>query len=410
MGLAAEWQELSQRPPFALSDGELTSLLDDLFAHAARVSSRVLEALREADARGLAAAAGASSTGAWLRERERISAHAASRLVKLAAAVDGTATADALSEGLINVEQAGVIADAVAQVPAEHREVGEKLLLEQAATFGPRELGRLGERLVEVVDPEGAEQAEARRLDKAEQRAYAGRELNLTDVGAGRTRLTGWLDREGAAVVRSALEALCNPRIGAPADAVDPRSMTQRRADALVDTCRLALATGSLPDHGGDRPQLVLTMGWKNLRDQIGAALLDDGTTISPAAARRVACDAAVIPAVLGGAGQPLDVGRERRLFAGPLRRAVLLRDRGCGFPQCDRPARWCDVHHLKAWVDGGVTSLSNAVALCGHHHRVIHQGRWRVTMNAGDGHPDFWPPAHLGLPGPLRNKHHLRQ
>jgi len=290
-----------------------------------------------------------------------------------------------LGEGRVNLEQAAVIAHAVGQVPVEHREPGEKLLVEQAAMFGPRELARLGERLLEVVDPEGAEAAEAQRMAKAEQRAYAGRAFNLTDVGDGRTRVTGWLDREGAAVVRAGLDALCSPRIGAAADGVDGRSVTQRRADALVDVFRLALAGGELPDHGGDRPQVAVTIDWEALRGRIGAAGLDDGTMLSPAAARRVACDAAILPAVLGGVGQPLDVGRERRLFTGPLRRAVLLRDGGCAFPRCDRPARWCDIHHIRHWVDGGPTCLGNAVALCGHHHRVIHSRQWRMEINPRD-------------------------
>ena len=95
--------------------------------------------------------------------------------------------------------------------------------------------------------------------------------------------------------------------------------------------------------------------------------------------------------------------------FTGPLRRAGLLRDRGCALPDCDRPPRWGEIHHLHHWVDGGPTSLDNAVAACGHQHRVIHRGEWRVVISPRDGHPDFSPPPHLGIPGPLRNKYHLR-
>ena len=169
-------------------------------------------------------------------------------------------------------------------------------------------------------------------------------------------------------------------------------------------------SAAGLPDHGGDRPQLVVTIDWKALRDQVGVASLDDGQALSPAAARRVACDAGILPMLLGGAGQPLDVGRERRVFTGPLRRAVLQRDRGCAFPTCDRPPRWTQIHHLHHWIDGGRTSLDNAVAICGHHHRVLHHGQWRVRINPRGGHPEFWPPAHLGLAGPLRNRYHRRQ
>ena len=178
MGLAA-LEELAGRPVFALSDVEVAAGLAAVAAGAAFLDALRLRLVREADARGLAVAAGATSTAVWLRERDRLSPHTAARWVKLAASV-GSATAEALAEGRVNLEQAAVIAQAVGQVPVEHREAGEKLLVDQAATFGPRELARLGERVLEVVDPEGAEAAEAERLAKAERRAYAGRQFNLT--------------------------------------------------------------------------------------------------------------------------------------------------------------------------------------------------------------------------------------
>ena len=138
----------------------------------------------------------------------------------------------------------------------------------------------------------------------------------------------------------------------------------------------MVLAGGRLPDNGGDRPQVVVTVPFDPLRRAFGAGVIDTGDRLSADAARRLACDARILPAVLDGAGQPLDLGRERRLFTGPLRRALVLRDGGCAFPGCDRPPRWCDGHHVIHWADGGATSLANAVLLCGHHHRLIHDAR----------------------------------
>ena len=137
------------------------------------------------------------------------------------------------------------------------------------------------------------------------------------------------------------------------------------------------------------------------LRSGIGAATLEDGTPISATAARRIACDAQIMPAVLGSRGEPLDVGRGRRLFTGPLRRALVLRDRGCTFPGCDRPPRWCDAHHVVPWALGGTTALHNGVLLCGHHHRLIEAGDWQVTF-APDGIPEFHP-----HPGSTPTAHH---
>jgi hypothetical protein len=111
---------------------------------------------------------------------------------------------------------------------------------------------------------------------------------------------------------------------------------------------------------------------------------------------RRLACDAGIIPAVLDGHGVPLDLGRERRLITGSLRRALVLRDKGCTFPGCDRPPRWCHGHHATHWIDGGDTKLSDNVLICGHHHRFMHHGNgWEIRF-AADGHPEYIPPAWL--------------
>jgi len=126
-----------------------------------------------------------------------------------------------------------------------------------------------------------------------------------------------------------------------------------------------------------------------------GYGLLDNGERLSPETVRRLACDAHIIPAVLDGHGQPLDLGRSRRLFTGPIRRAMALRDGGCAFPDCDRPTKWCDGHHITGWLDDGPTSLTNGVLLCRRHHTIIHKGRWQVRIGA-DGHPEFLPPPEL--------------
>jgi hypothetical protein len=176
-----------------------------------------------------------------------------------------------------------------------------------------------------------------------------------------------------------------------------------------VEVCRRVLAGGELPATGGDRPLVVVTVSLRTLRDAVGPGTLDDGTPISAAAARRLACDAAILPAVLGGASQPLDLGRTRRLVTGPLRRALVLRDRGCAFPGCDRPPGWCEAHHIRHWAAGGPTALGNGVLLCGAHHRLIERGDWEIRL-AADGRPDFHPPPWVDpARRPRRNHLHNR-
>ena len=145
------------------------------------------------------------------------------------------------------------------------------------------------------------------------------------------------------------------------------------------------------------------------LRGRFGTAVLDHGGPITAAQARMLACDAMIIPAVLGSGSQVLDVGTAVRLFPQPIRRAITLRDRGCTFPGCDRPATWCDCHHVKAWADGGPTSLANGVLLCPHHHRQIHRGHWEIRF-AADGVPEYLPPT-VDRPEPhTTEKHHAPQ
>ena len=463
---------------FALSANDLVSHLDRVQVLLQRLAALRLGLVREVDARGIGVGEGASGTAVWLRERWRVSSREASRVVKLAAALDSglPACASGLAGGVVNVEQVQVIAAAVASLPVEHRPAAEGYLVGQAAVFGPVELARLGERLLEVVAPEEADRRAREALEREEKRAYLDRTLSLTDQpGSARVRISGILDREAAAIVRAALDPLsapglrCTRHAGSPdgagssnaggsggagrswrsgwsggpgwsgrgwwfgngsatssadgpadtgqdaggqnAGGRDTRTPGQRRADALVEICRLVLHAGDLPDNGGDRPQITLTIPFATLRDQIGAGTLDDGSELSAATARRMACDAAILPAILGSPSQILDVGQQRRLFTGPLRRALVLRDRGCAFPGCDRPPRWCDGHHIQHWADGGPTALSNAVLLCGFHHRVVHKGHWTVTINLTDGLPDFHPPHYVDpTRQPRRNTYHRRE
>jgi hypothetical protein len=161
--------------------------------------------------------------------------------------------------------------------------------------------------------------------------------------------LAGWLDREAAEIVRSALSPLAAPRPTTDTE-VDLRDTAQRDADALVELAQRALDSGELPTEGGQRPQVVVTVSLPVLQGRIGSASLALGGRINADIARRIACDAHVIPVVLGSRGEPLDVGRASHTVPTAIRRAVIVRDRGCAFPGCSIPARWCDIHHVIHW------------------------------------------------------------
>jgi len=219
--------------------------------------------------------------------------------------------------------------------------------------------------------------------------------------------LTGKLDPEGGARVLEVLGSL-NARRPPVEGVPDTRSQSRRDADALIEAMTSLLDEGELPTRGGQRPHLVLTMGLNDLIDGLGSAALDTGGRLCAGEARCLACDATIIPMVLGSDSMPLDVGRHQRLATAALRDALAHRDQGCAFPACQRPPRYCHAHHIVSWLDGGETKISNMCLLCEYHHTIVHRQGWRIRLD-GHGRPEFLPPKTIDpARRPLRNP--LRQ
>ena len=142
------------------------------------------------------------------------------------------------------------------------------------------------------------------------------------------------------------------------------------------------------PQPGGSRARLITLASLGGGRELGGwrPGVLEGGQPLGLAAVRRIACDAALSTVLLGEAGEPLAVGRSRRVVSGALRRALVARDGGCRFPGCDRPPAWTDAHHVEHWADGGATALSNTVLLCRPHHRRVHEEGWRLVADGAGG------------------------
>ena len=224
----------------------------------------------------------------------------------------------------------------------------------------------------ELVAVLGRCEAAARRLDRVSVGAVAG------------------LERRG---VFDAIATVVDVR-ARPVTADDHRPAGERQAEAPAEVCGWVLDhgdTGIVPECGGRRPTVNVLVRLDDLQNRARAGCLDFGGATSPEALRMLACDAAVVPIVLNGKGQPLDVGRATRTIPDGLRRAVAARDEGCAHPGCDRPPSWSEVHHIQEWEHGGETKLSNLVMLCRQHHRQIHVTEWIVRIR--DGLPEFVPP-----------------
>jgi hypothetical protein len=363
--------------------------------------AQMLSVIAEIDSRGIAAGKGYGSTVELVRAVARIPRDAARSRVDAAADVlpgrglGGAPvaprlpqTAAAVADHAIGAADVAVIRSVLARIPvhidSEQRTEVEAELARQARILDAGQLAVLGKRVLAYLDQDG----------RAPKNQYETRRHLRFDDRDGGYELSGWLDREAAEIVRSALGPLAAPRPTTDTE-VDLRTAAQRDADALVELAQRALAGGELPTEGSERPQVVVTVSLPVLQGLIGSASLALGGPINADIARRIACDAEIIPVVLGSRGEPLDVGRASRTVPTAIRRAVILRDGGCAFPGCSVPARWCDIHHVTYWADGGPTSLGNCVVLCGRHHRLIHHSDWHIDMTSGM--PQFHPPPWLG-------------
>ncbi len=368
---------------------QVSDLLVRVHRLRAQVESMELHLVREVDSRGIPAEVGAVDTRTYLMGALTMSPAEATVTVKLAEALGGRMvdTGEALAEGSICRDRAKAIVDVVTGLPpmasAEQWDEVEAILLGHAAELHAQDLRRLRKVMEAYLDPDGVE--------PREEIAKRKRAAHLRPNGDGTTTLK-WTDTdEQMARLQSALEPLSAPRPG-PDGETDTRSPAVRRADALADLVSQVLRHGDLPSSRGARPHLIVTVTQQSFTNGCGLGITATGEHLSAAAVRRISCDADVTAIRLDTNGVPLSMGRTRRIVSPQQWLALVIRDRGCVFPNCDRPAPWAQAHHVIHWSQGGPTDLSNLCLVCDRHHDAIHTGGWDVEM-AADGKPQLRPP-----------------
>ncbi len=347
------------------------------------LSSR-LEAVRHAvlaNIDDLAHDEGMRDAATWLAHDQRLDRNEVARSVRLADAVERRwpLLRAGFADGSVNRAQAAVIANALDDLPAgiadDVRLKAEEHLVAEAATFAPRELRVLGRRILDVVAPELGEQHEREALEREERAALRHTRLVTRRRGDGTTDIHVRVSDAVAERLLTTLEAFTSPRQGAEERIPHPQAMGQAFV-ALLER----LDPRRLPIHGGDATSVIVTIDLNALCSGLGIATA--GTTpISASEARRLACTARLIPAVLGGDSVPLDLGRSRRLFSPAQRKAMAVRDRCCRGVGCDIPAAWCEAHHAAdPWSSGGRTDLGDGVLLCNFHHQRAHDDSYLHT------------------------------
>ena len=370
--------------PVFMTTAEKQAALVELAAAEARLSELRLRVLATSEEIGVES--GARDAAAWVSVTTRSDLRPAMADLHLAKALEERPlVAAGMREGAVSTAQARVIVAGLDDLPADSPAVdpevvaqAEATLVGHCATFRPTELRRLARRILDVVAPEVAEAEDGKRLEAEERRAREKSSLRFKDLGDGTSRIWGRIPTAVKQRLEQYLQAYTAPRQHHAGDgAGDGERVPQHRAyaDALAALLEL-LDPHRLPEHGGDATTVFVTLTLDQLlADLAKAGILAAGGTevISAEQARRLACQASIVPVVLGAKGEILDLGRSRRLFSKPQRRALRLRDQRCRAEGCAVPAAWTEAHHLNPWALGGRTDLADGVCLCSHHHHRIH-------------------------------------
>ncbi len=363
-----------------LDQAATANLLRGLAQVASRLDALTATVLAHATQVRVEETNGATTTATWWADathRTRATAH---RDVKLAVALSRfTALAEALAQGRVNTEQAHAIARALGDLETDGPEELEPVVVEQAEKhlvdcadgFDAKHLRVLGRHVLTVVAPEVGEAHEAKLLEDEERRAAERTRLTFASDGHGMVHGRFSIPTLHGAMLAKAIQALTWATQD-PAEVRQTRPTPVAAGQAFTELLE-RLDAKDLPSVGGVGATVVVTMTIDSLMGGLAAAALDTGEVISAGAARRLACEAGVIPMVLGGKSEVLDVGRRRRFHTRAQRLAIAQRDKTCVVGGCDAPPSRCHVHHVIPWSEGGGTSVKDGRLYCSAHHAMVH-------------------------------------
>ncbi|MCD9197335.1 HNH endonuclease signature motif containing protein [Aeromicrobium wangtongii] len=404
--LSSVSDDLAALEPWTLTGGEVKQVALAVVKARTSMDAALSRLAGCADDMGLAKDDGSTSTTAWLAAKTGISKGEAAKLVGLARVTGVEATQAAWAAGELSTDQASVIMKAIDALPDwcgdEERGDAEAHLIRLAGEYGLDDLKRLANHVLEVIDPDGADEHLGEQLRKQEQKAWDATRMAIKDRGDGTTRGSFIIPQADADTLRAALEGIIAPRRtaanaehhGMGADDWLALGRDQKLGHAFTELIT-HLPTGALPQSGGLAATVAVTVDVDDLRTGQGVATNTSGTDMSARKAQRLACNAHLVALYLENGTRVIDHGMTKRLYDRHQRLALAVRDKGCVFPDCDRPPAWCEAHHLSFWSEGGPTDLNNAALLCHFHHFLVHEGEWEARMGA-DGIPEIIPPPRI--------------
>ena len=334
---------------------------------------------------------GSVSTPDWVRHQCNMPSGAAGDLLHVGEQLQNLPkTLDAVRDGEIGFAHAAIIArHAQAITHSESAEpFDETPFLKAARESSVSRLWYYSMHAWHRADPQGVTDAQRQAVEE--------RYLRFTDAADGTVYVNGAFDSAAGATIKTAMEPWAQ-HLGDD----DHRSRERRNADAWVEMSGHSLDAGIVPQHGSVRPHVQVTTTLETLQGLIGAPAGEMALSlpISSKTVQRFACDSSITRVLLGADSAVIDAGRAKRVVAGGTRRVLDARDKHCRWPGCERPASWSSAHHILHWAQGGKTDLSNMILLCQHHHWMVHEGGWRLSL-AADGRvlaippeTDFYPP-----------------
>ncbi|MFD7154472.1 DUF222 domain-containing protein [Kribbella sp. NPDC059898] len=385
---------LDGRTVVAIGNHEVMPALDEVNAEITRLQAVRLQLIARAETDGLAQELGARDTIELLTFRHRRDRTEAWRDVHLARALPKYKAVNAAlthgiqsTDGTVHQMQTGHAAAIITElervrtrVPVETLDVAEEQLVGLTSHLTPKELRTAAKQLCDRIDADGPE--------PEEHKANARESLTLSTAENG-VKFRGYLANENAELLRAIVHAGARPHKTVDGEH-DPRPRDKRQADALTTALTVAANAWDTDTAGhGAKANITVTIDLDDLRSATATAHATGqtvyGDDLSAGSIRRLACDANVIPLVLGSNSEPLDVGRSERLVTRHIRHALVARDRGCVV--CAAPPVMCDAHHLTHWVDGGPTAVDNLALLCRRHHVDLHNDRWAIAITDGKVH-----------------------
>lgn len=289
-------------------------------------------------------------------------------------------------------------------------------LIDEAGERTVEELGQQARSVRDLLDPEGAE---ARYLARLENRAF-----RIFRGADGQKRASIVCDDEGGIFLETMISAALQPRRGGPrfvdpderAQAAsltdDPRTNDQLTYDLVMDVLRAGAFADAKSVFGARQPGVrlvqVVDAGGHGAVSKTPVAHSEDHLVAMPGTvAEQRICDSGVAPVTVDSCGNPLNVGREQRTFTTKQRIALAIRDGGCRWRGCDRPASYCEAHHIDEWDrDHGRTDIDRGILLCRYHHMTLHHGGWWISR---DGTDDFVLHHPSGKSFPMRSRAVLR-